>query len=55
MGNKNSYKISNDNEIRDVNIPPKNLVADRTMFLHHDIYIYMRTSRDGKTHNQIGR
>jgi len=31
----------------------KNLVVKSTMFLHCNIYKYIWTSPDGKTHNQI--
>jgi hypothetical protein len=55
-GNESLHEISNDNEVRLVNVAtPKNLRVKCTMFPHRNIhkYVYTWTSPDGKTHNQI--
>jgi len=52
--NENVHQDSNDNDVRIVNFATsKNLVVERTMFLHQNLHKYTWTSPDGKTHNQI--
>jgi hypothetical protein len=52
--NESLHEISNDNLIRVVNFATsKNFVVKSTMFRHHKIRKYTRTSPEGNTHKQI--
>jgi phosphoribosyl-AMP cyclohydrolase len=54
IGNESLHKISNDNEVKLVNVAiSKNLRVKSTMFPHHNIHTYTWTSPDGKTYSQI--
>jgi hypothetical protein len=54
IGNESLQQISNDNEVRIVNLATlKNLIVKSTMFPHRNIHRFTWKSPDGKTHNQI--
>jgi hypothetical protein len=54
IGNEVSHEGSDDNDARAADFATsKYLVAKSTMFPHRNINIHTRTSRDGKTHNQL--
>jgi hypothetical protein len=54
IGNESLRKISNDHQVTIVNFATsKNLAVKSTMFPYHNIHKFIRTSPDGKTHNQI--
>jgi hypothetical protein len=54
IGNEILHKNSNGNGVRVVKfVTSKNLTVKSSMFPHHSIHKYTRTSPDGKTGNQI--
>ena len=54
IGQESLHQDINDNGVRLVNFATsKNLMVKITMFPHRNIHIYIWTSPDGKTHNQI--
>jgi exonuclease III len=54
FGNESLHEISNVSGVRVVNFATsENLAVKSTMFLHHRIHKYTRTSPEGKTHYQI--
>jgi hypothetical protein len=53
-GIESSHEISNDNGVRVGNFAKtKKSIVKSTMFFHHDIHKYTRTSPEGKTHKQV--
>ena len=52
VGNEGQHQDSNDNGVRIVNFPHKNLV-NSTMFLHQNVHKCTWSCPVGKTHNQI--
>jgi hypothetical protein len=54
--NESSQEISNDNEVRVVNLATtKNVVVKNTMFPHRNIHKHASTSPEGKKRNYVGR
>jgi len=52
IGNESLHQDSNDDDVSTVNFATsKNLVVK--LFLHRNLYNYIWTAPDGKTHNQI--